>query len=325
MRRHRAAAPKAASFATILLVLAGTFGRPAGARADEWVERPFDPLAGNRWIIHSNETTRDERDGAEQMSVTSLTAELTIDEKTGEGFHITYVVQNAGYQGEARTAALIAPVLKLLENLHVHATTARNGMPLRIDNLDEIQVAARAAIDGLSAQFAEHPQLASMVRQLATRMLIANENLAPTVYLGSLATLALGQDTGLRPGETRRNDDVADPFGGTPIKSETTLRIESFDAATGNVRYVRTRTLDPDAIREFLKKMAQQLAGGKVPPEQTEKFLQQFTMTLDSRTEIDVEQGMTRAVREEDVARADTPGHSIVKRAHKLLTVAPAP
>jgi hypothetical protein len=306
--------------------LAGTFGCPDRVLADEWVERPFDPPAGSRWIIQSNETTEENRDGRVQTSVTSLTAELTIEQKTGDGFRISYVVQNAEYQGEARTAALVGPAIKAIENLRVHATTTRNGMPLRIDNLDEIQAAARAAIDALSAQFADRPEQAKLVRQLATRMLITNEKQAPALYLAGLAALALGQDTGLRPDETRRNDDdVADPFGGTSIKSKTTLRIDSADPVSGNVRYIRTRTLDPDAIREFLKKMAQQLADRKIPPEQFEKSMQQLRMTLDSRAEIDVEQGMTRAVRQEDVARADTPGHTMVKRTHKLLTVAPAP
>ncbi len=312
--------------ALLPLAVAGWLAAGSTARADDWVERPFDPPASSRWIIQSNETTRDDRDGAEHTSVAAQTAELTIEGKTDEGFRITYLVRNGHYEGDARTAALVDPVLKALESVRVQATTARNGMPLRIDNLAEVKAAGRAAIDDLVARFADRPQQAEVMRQLATRILITNAEQAPAVYLKSLATLALGQNTGLKPGETRHNDnDVVDLFGGAPIKARTTLRIDSADPASGNVRYVRTRTFDPDALREFLTKLAQQLVGKQMPAAQFEKFLQQFRMTLDSRTEIDVEQGMTRAVREDDVTKAGTPGHTVVKHAHNVLTVARAP
>jgi hypothetical protein len=313
--------------ATILpLVLAGTLASATGARAAEWVERPFDPPTGSRWIIQSNETTEENRDGRVQTSAMTMTSELTIEQKIADGFRITYVVRNAAYEGDARTAALIGPVTKTLESLVVHATTAPNGMPLRVENLEEVQATARTAIDNLTAALASKPEEAAILRQIATRMLISDDKQAPTVYLASLATLALGQNTGLRPGETRRNDDdVANPFSGAPIKSNTMLRIDSADPVTGNVRYIRTRTFDSDAIKEFLSRLAQQLGRVSQDAQRFDNLMKQFTMTLDSRTEMDVEEGMTCALRQEDTATAGTPGHSIVKHGHKLMTVTRAP
>ena len=76
--------------------------------------------------------------------------------------------------------------------------------------------------------------------------------------------MALAQNTGLHPGQTRPDaNDVSNPFTGAPVKSNTFLRIDSADPATGNVRYVRTGTLDPSAVKEFLSKMAERLGGNK--------------------------------------------------------------
>jgi hypothetical protein len=315
--------------AILLFVLVGTLAFDGGVRAAEWVERPFDPPAGSRWVIQSDETSEQTRDGRVQTSVTKMTSELTIEQKTAEGFRVTFVVRDTVYEGDARTAALVGPMTKALENLVVHATTDPNGVPLRIENFDEVQAAARKAIDRLTAPAVGTPELAATLRQMATAMLIVDAKQAPKIYLATLATLALGQNTGLRPGETRRVvDEVANPFSGAPIKSSTILSIDRADPATGNVRLIRTRALDAEAIREFLGRLAQRLgevSGDGKNSHMSDDFLKQFTMTLDSRTEIDVEDGMTRAIREEDTAKTIVPGHSIVTHAHKLVAVSRAP
>lgn len=248
---------------TILpLVLATTLAFAPGARAADWVERPFDPPVGSRWIIQSEGTSEDNRDGHVQRSVTKETSELTIEQKIADGFRITFVVRNAVYEGDARTAALMGPMTRVLENLVVHATTGPNGMPMRVENLDEVLAASRAAIDRLTAPLASTPEEAATLRKMATAMLIADDERAPKIYLATLATLALGQNTGLRPGETRHADEAINPFGGAPIKSNTTLRIDRADPATGNVRLIRTRAFDSDAMKEFLSRLAQQMSGG---------------------------------------------------------------
>jgi hypothetical protein len=289
-------------------VLTSTLAFAPGARAADWVERPFDPPAGSRWIIQSDETSEDNRDGHAQTSVMNETSELTVEQKIADGFRITFVVRNAAYEGDVRTAALFGPITRALENLVVHATTGPNGMPLRVENLDEVLAASRAAIDRLTAPLASTPEVAATLRKMATAMRIADDKRAPKIYLATLATLALGQNTGLRPG--------------APIKSNAMLRIDRADPATGNVRLIRTRAFDSDALKEFLSWPAQQTSGGDGKDTQKlDNFLNQFIVALDSRTEIDVEDGMTRAVHQEDTAIASVPGHSIVKHGHKLMTV----
>ncbi len=326
MSDNQLAARKPPLIAILSFMLAGTLVAATGARAAEWVERPFDPPAGSRWIIQSDETTEDASDGHAQTSVTRTTSELTIEGKIADGFRITYVMRDAAYEGDPRTAALIGPVTKALQNVVIRATTAANGLPLRIENLDEVLSGVNKAIDHMTEPLAGKPEAAAALRQMATKMLIGDDQRAPQIYLASLATLALGQNTGLRPGETRRDvDEVASPLSGSPIKSNTTFHIDTADPATGNVRLIRNRVFDPDAIKEFLSGIVRQLGGAAANAQQFDNFMKQFTIALDSRTEIDVAEGMTRAVHQEDTATAGMPGHSIVKHSHKVMTVSPAP
>jgi hypothetical protein len=165
------------------------------------------------------------------------------------------------------------------------------------------------------------------MRRVASGMLTADPQQAPKIYLASLSALAVGQNTGLRPGAPRSDtEDVPNPLNGTPIKANSTLSIASADPATGNVRYIRTRAYDPDAIKDFLAKSVQHFGSGTDTANQKfSDFIKQIGVTLDSRTEIAVAGGMTRDVREDDTATASIGDRNIVKRVHRELTVKPAP
>ena len=63
--------------AILPLVLTSTLAFAPGACAADWVERPFDPPAGSRWIIQSDETSEDNRDGHVQTSVMKETIGVT--------------------------------------------------------------------------------------------------------------------------------------------------------------------------------------------------------------------------------------------------------
>jgi len=300
----------------LALALAATLACIAAVHAADWIERPYDPPAGSHWIIQSEDVTEADANGQHVQSSLTTTAELIFEQKTAEGFRVTYIMRNAAYGGDARTAALISPASKALENLAIHATIAPNGMPLRVENLDEVLTAARIAIDGMTTPLAGKPE-AAILRRMATGMLIADEKRAPRLYLVSLAALALGQNTGLRPGETRSSvEEVANPLNGVPIKASTTLRIDSADPATGMVRLIRTRAFDADEAKAFLRKL--------VPPagdQNLDNVMTQATMVLDSRTEMDVEGGMTRVVRQEDTATGTMLSRSFVRHSHKVMTV----
>jgi hypothetical protein len=309
--------------AMLALICAAAFAGAAAAPAAEWIERPYDPPVGSHWLIQLDTSTEEARDGRAQKTARTMTSELTIDEKLADGFRVTFVVRKADYQGDQRTAALVEPLNKLFENLVVRGTTSANGAPLHVDNLDELGTAVHAAIDRLAAALPSKPA-ADALRQLANQM-VADEKQAPKVYLSSLESLALGQNTGLHPGETRHEiAEAPSPFGGTPIKSNIAFAIESADLATGKVHFVRTAAFDPEAIRDFLSNLAQRLGGGD-GSQKIDDLLSQFAIKLDSRTDIEVEDGMTRSIRQDDAATASFRGQTAVKRTHKLMTVAPAP
>lgn len=326
MSSRGAAAPQTTpsqAAAMLALICAAAFAGAAAARAAEWIERPYDPPVGSHWIIQLDTSTEEDRDGRVQKTARAMTSELTIEEKLADGFRVTFVVRKADYQGDQRTAALVEPLNKLFENLVVRGTTGANGAPLHVDNLDELGTAVHAAIDRLAAALPNKPA-ADALRRLANQM-VADEKQAPKIYLSSLATLALGQNTGLHPGETRHEiGEVPNLFGGAPIKSNATLAIDSADPATGKVHFVRTTVFDPETIREFLSNLAQRLGGGD-GSQKLDDLLSQFAIKLDSRTDIEVEDGMTRSIRQDDAATATFRGQTTVKRAHKLMTVVPAP
>jgi hypothetical protein len=307
----------------LALALAGTLAFAATARA-QWVERPFDPPTGSRWIIQSDVTTENNRNGRLQTIVVKTTSELTFEQKIADGFRISYVLRSAALESDAETTALLGPPSKAFENVVIHATTGPNGMPLRVENLDEVLAVAQKMIDGLSGAFSDKPEVAGAMRQMFTGMLIADDSRAPRFYLGDLALLALGQNTGLQQGEIRRSiEETPNPFGsGAPIKSSTTLRIDSADPGIGNVRLLSTHALDPDAIKEVMRAMYKQ-AGA--PQQVIDRVIEQTTFIFDSRTEIDVEEGITRAVRHDEKTTINAADRRTIKHQRKLVTVTRAP
>jgi len=304
----------------LVCALVGVLAGAPAARA-QWVERPFAPPLGTRWIVQSDETSKADRGGQLQIVHARTTAELTFSERTADGYRIVYTVRNVDIDGP--NAAALAVGAKALERVTIRATVDANGMPLRIDNLDEVHAALRAAIDRLVAPLAGTPQ-GPAIRRMATAMLVVDGVRAAKIYLAELPLLALGQNPGLRPGETRDSvEEIPNPSGGAAIKSRVTLRIDSADAVTGNLRLVRTRGFDPDTIKDLTRTMAHQLTGAN--SEAFDKLVSALGFTFNSTAELSVEGGMTRAVREHEVLIITAPGqHALTKTTDKTVTVAPA-
>lgn len=299
----------------------------AHARGAEWTERPYDPPVGSRWLIEAKQSNESDAAGRTQASDTTAKSELAVEQKLADGFRVTYVTRDSTFVGDARAAAIVGPAAKALDNIVIRATLAANGLPLRIENLDELLTAAHAAIDHFTASLGDNPQVTAVAGKLMTGMLIANADRAPQIYLSSLVLLAAGQNTGLLSGETRNSvEDAPNPLTGAAIKSNTSLRIDSADASGGNVHYVRTRTYDPEAMKALLGNVLQQMG---VDPDNAASqnladLFKQMSLALESHTEFDVEQGITRSVKEDDAATTTILGQKIVKHVHKQLTVTPA-
>ncbi len=178
------------------------------------------------------------------------------------------------------------------------------------------------------ATFGDKPEVAAKLRELLGTILTEaarDPTNAAQWYLETVALLSTAQNTGLGIGEERQTAKSSpNPFGGDPIKTNTTLRLVEADPATGKVKLVRTEAYDPVALKEFTIALAKKLVSD-VSSEQLEKIMSQMSMSMDDRTEFIVENGMTRSVAQETLTSVKAMGHAVSKKAHNEVSVAPLP
>jgi hypothetical protein len=313
------------------LIAAGllTLLATAPAPAQSWREPPYNPPVGSRWLVQATTHTMEVRANDEHVESTiNIRSELTVDGKTADGFRVTLVNRDMAATGDPRKVAMVQPMLSVLKGVVVHARTDANGAPVAVENLEEVRARMQAAIDGLLAKFKDKPAVATFMRQLMAPMLKLDGKEAATAYLDNLPQLAVGQNTGLKPGEVRTTtDSVMSPIGNVMIKSNVTLRIDKFDAASGKVRFVRERKLDPESLKTFALTVMKQLgaAADKPLPPEALKVMETIKFSLTDLAEIDVEGGMTRAIHTHTTTLASAMGHTFSKNETVALTVTPAP
>ncbi len=291
------------------------------AAAADWVERPFNPPIGSRWIIQmaiSKEEFRHEngRDSVKK-STRTVTSELTIEAKTATGYRVVYRRTNFTYDGDADKAAVMRPALAALNNISLRLITDASGKPLKVENLDDIKAGLWKMVDTL-ATANNDAQLAAAVRNLLSGMADIDTTQAAELYTDDLPGLARGQNTGLKLGEARRASTTeANPLGN--MVTNTELSIASADPASGRVRLLRTESYDADSIRQFLVAMVKRAGGGNADD------MKEMDIVLDGRTDIDVVDGMTRALHEQSTLTANLMGNRVVTTNRKDVTVTPAP
>lgn len=301
----------------------------ATAHATDWVERPYDPPVGSRWIVTSETNSEEVRatQGRRTM-ITKQSSEFTIESKTADGFKIVYVMRDISLDGTAPAVPIMRHVSEAMKGIVIRGTIDKSGKPVRIDNLDEARASMRKVIDRLKDLFKEKPQVAAFVDNLLTQMLMVDSAQAAGLYLEQMPQLALGQQTGLKPGEVRRwTDESPSPIGGN-LKSLLALQIVRTDAATGNAKLLQTTTYDPASIKQAAGNAARQLlaaAGDKISAAQFDEVVKKMEMRLDGRLEIEVEGGMTRRMHDVTETMATMAGITFTKREVKTVTVTAAP
>jgi hypothetical protein len=319
-----AAAIVAAGLAVLVYAMAGP-----SARAAEIVERPYDPPVGSRWLIESEMRSEETKSDGLKTLESKSRAELTVEERTADGFRIAYVNRGISLGGTSPSVPLLRLAFKPIENVVVRAATDRSGKPLRVENLDEVRGAMRAMRDNILKPFADKPKLVEILNQIMTNLLEVDEQTAAKNYLDDIPQLAKAQNTGMKPGEIRRpSDAVANPLGGGQLKSNVMFHLVSVDASTGKAQYVSTRSYDADSMKESLAGITRRMmmaAGENVTPEQVETMLKEMNMTFDERTVIDVENGVARKMSETTRNVVSARGHTLTKHQIKTVTVTPAP
>lgn len=311
--------------AAALLILASS-----GAKAADWVERPYDPPVGSRWIVTSESSAEEVRASqGRRTTITKQRAEFTIEGRTADGYKVTYVMRDISLDGTAPAIPIMRHVSEAMKDVVIRGTLDKSGKPVSVDNLEETRASMRKVIERLKGVFKDKPQIAAFVDDLMTQMLIVDSAQAAGLYFEQMPQLALGQRTGLKPGEVRRwTDESPSPIGGGAMKSLLALQIVSADAATGNVKLLQTTTYDPASIKTAAGNAARQLmaaAGDKIPAAQFDELIRKMEMRLDGRLEIEVEGGMTRRMHDVTETMATMMGITFTKREVKTVTVTPAP
>ena len=290
-------------------------------------EPVYDPQVGSRWTIETEARSEEVRPDGTATSMIRTRGELTIEQKTADGFRISYVQRDATVEGNARSVPLSRAYIKVLENVTIRASTDPAGKPLRIDNLDEAKVATRGAASGLTEQFDRRPATRALFDQLMSELVEVDAGHAASVYIDALAVLAVAQNTGMKPGEFRQVTKPAEnPLGGDALKS--TERFELVDADAARLKFVNVTSVDAADMNEFMQSFARSLlaaSGDSVTPERVRQLVNSMVFSFDKHAEFEVEGGMTRKVAESSKTVFRGMEQNLIQTEMRTITVTPAP
>jgi hypothetical protein len=290
-------------------------------------EPVYDPQVGSRWTIETEARSEEVRPDGTATSLIRTRGELTIEQKTADGFRISYVQRDATVEGNARSVPLSRAYIKVLENVAIHASTDPSGKPLHIDNLDEAKVAMREAASGLTEQFDRRPATRALFDQLMSELVEVDAGHAASVYIDALAVLAVAQNTGMKPGEFRQVTKPAEnPLGGDALKS--TERFELVDADAARLKFVNVTSVDAADMNEFMQSFARSLlaaSGDSVTPERVRQLVNSMVFSFDKHAEFEVEGGMTRKVAESSKTVFRGMEQNLIQTEMRTITVTPAP
>jgi len=309
-------------FVLPMALMAATLA-PCAAAADEWVEPKFDPPVGSKWVIERELNVEKNAGGTMVGHTLRETALLTIEAKTADGFVVTYTRQGSTYDGDAGSAAEQRIAFQALQGLVVRIDTDLSGKPLRIENYADVKAALKRAIDSEPINTA-NPEAIAKSRELAQHMIDVDDKRAAELYLDELPTLAMGQSTGVKPDEIRKETrPVANALSDSLTKT-VMLSIVDDDPATGKVRYLMTETYDPDAMKALVSQAAREANPTAVNAALVETAIKSAVVSAVVRAQLTVEGGVTRELRKQSVTSFRLPGTISVTSEDELVTVTQA-
>lgn len=291
-------------------------------------ERLFNPPVGSRWIIETlRETIETKAEGRRRFKIGSR-AELTIDEKTADGYRITYVRRGTTGEGDDPRLPLIRSATQALDNVPVRATTDLSGKPLRVENLDEARTALRRAAGKLAEPFKDKPQFAAVLNQIMYGFIAADPETAAQSYLDDVPLLAKAQNTGMVLGEARHASDTAtSPLGGGTLKTRSTFQLIEADPTDGRRVFTDRTVYDPGSMKVMVQSLAAQAMASATAatPAQIESIVRQMEVSLDERVMFEVEDGMTRRITEKSVTTVRVMSRGLDRTQIRIITVTRAP
>jgi hypothetical protein len=309
---------RVARLALPFLLLTGLLSNLAAA--DTWKEPKFDPPVGSKWTIDREVDVEKNSGGTIVGHTLKETALLTVEAKTADGFIVTYTRQSSSYEGDPSGAATQRIVFEAQQGLAIRVETDAAGKPLRIVNFDEVKAALKKALDAEPITTANPDAIAKM-RELNDRMLAVDDKLAAELFLDDLPTLAMGQNTGLKPGEIAKNVlPVANALT-TGLTRTVMMSIADSDPATGKVSYLMTQTYDADAMRTLVAETVRQMNPAASGAQVMEQAIKTAVLSTIIRAQLDVEAGMTRELRQQSVMSFRAPGATAVTSEDELVTI----
>lgn len=294
--------------------------------ARPYTERAYDPPVGSRWAVVSRTDTEENR-APDPNSTRRLETrnEFSIDEKLADGFRISFVMREIKMTGTAPTNAIAEKAFGAIKDIVIRGRTNAAGKPLAVENIDEVKSNVSVVVANLVRAFDKNPKVAELLRQMLEGFMIVDGPQAAETYMEDMLVLAAGQSTGIMPGAVKRQDEaVPSPLGAGSIKSTLETRIESFDAATGNARYIRKRVFDPAAMKVVVVSLAEKMiaaAGSQTIPPDVLSQIRDVSLEIESEMVITVEGGMTRMIDDRSVTTARLMGRIMRKIEKKTMSV----
>jgi hypothetical protein len=312
---------RAGLFAVAVAALAISGAAPGFA-----AEQIYDPPVGSRWMVETEMRGEEVRPDGTATSLIRTRAELTVEQKTADGFRISFVQRDATVEGNARSVPLRRAYMKVLENVVIRASTDPSGKPLHIDNLDEAKGQMRSAANELVGQFDHRPAARGLFDQLMAELVEVNADSAAAVYVDALGTLAIAQNTGMKPGEFRQALKPAEnPLGGDALKSTERFELVAADAAA-RLKFVSVNSVDPADMNAFMQSFARSLlaaSGDSVTPERVNQLVSSMLFSVDKHAEFEVEDGMTRKVAEKSTTVFRGMEQNLIQTDVQTITVTP--
>jgi predicted transcriptional regulator len=321
------AARMAVSIRLLLIVIAGASASSAVAQTGPWTERPYDPPAGSRWSVLSQSDAEETPSGGPRRERhITMRSELTIDEKTPTGFKISYVMREMSITGNTPGVEIMQTAFGAIKDIVVRGRADPSGKPFVVDNLEEVKTAMRAVVERLVKLFESKPKAAAVLKELLESMLVVNGSEAARIYMEELPTLAAGQNTRLKPGDVRREDEQIDsPLGSGRLKTVLTSRLTSWDDTAGKAIITRKREYDAASLKEAVVALVRKLvsaADDKTTPQLLDQY-KDIKFTLENEAVIDVQGGMARRYDDRTYSFVSLLGSTVTKMEKKVVTVTP--
>ena len=295
----------------------------AKAAVADTVERSFSPAVGSRWTIESIETETDEgSNDATRTSTKKATQLLTYEGKLPDGYRISFQTTASTFEGDTDDPVMMRAAAAVMRGLTYRVATDLSGKPLRIENLDELHATVRKMVDTVSGTLAD-PSVAEAAKKIMAGMVDEDEKQAAE-HVGRLRMIALGQSTGLKPGESRQQ--IFDESTGREPSIQQTQTVTLLDMAPDGAKahYRVTDVADPESARAMLLSVL-----GKLDPSDPEvreqlEAIKKMVLRQESKIEIDVVDGVTRNL--DIVSTTERRLGDVFGRVttHETLTIAPA-